>query len=215
MRNNSNVEGVKIAEAAQELEVTSVTVRRYITEFNIETLTDKNGVKVLPKHAMDELREVRRLKDKDGYNNAQVLEMLDKFRASQGTLVEKIDDSSLAKSIQVNELDLKELQHEQVVLSSEPEILIQEPADSIAIQEVAEESIVQDTDLSVDESQTQEKKGSSFNLSCQTCGKEFEHSNPKLRDCLDCYRLKRKERKKNNSWEAKKRNRSPTRKQSN
>jgi hypothetical protein len=31
-------------------------------------------------------------------------------------------------------------------------------------------------------------------LTCQTCGKTFEHMNPRLRDCLDCYRSKRKER---------------------
>jgi hypothetical protein len=31
-------------------------------------------------------------------------------------------------------------------------------------------------------------------LTCQTCGKAFEHTNPRLRDCLDCYRSKRKER---------------------
>ena len=31
-------------------------------------------------------------------------------------------------------------------------------------------------------------------LTCQTCGKSFEHMNPRLRDCLDCYRIKRKER---------------------
>ncbi len=31
-------------------------------------------------------------------------------------------------------------------------------------------------------------------LVCQTCSKPFEHSNPRLRDCLDCYRTKRKER---------------------
>lgn len=31
-------------------------------------------------------------------------------------------------------------------------------------------------------------------LTCQTCSKTFEHMNPKLRDCLDCYRAKRRER---------------------
>jgi len=31
-------------------------------------------------------------------------------------------------------------------------------------------------------------------LTCQTCAKTFEHNNPRLRDCLDCYRAKRKER---------------------
>lgn len=32
------------------------------------------------------------------------------------------------------------------------------------------------------------------NLTCQTCSKTFEHANPRLRDCLECYRAKRKER---------------------
>ena len=36
-------------------------------------------------------------------------------------------------------------------------------------------------------------------LTCQTCGKAFEHSNPRLRDCLDCYRAKRKERRRGGS----------------
>ncbi|WP_421021644.1 hypothetical protein, partial [Klebsiella pneumoniae] len=31
-------------------------------------------------------------------------------------------------------------------------------------------------------------------LTCQTCSKTFEHVNPRLRDCLECYRTKRKER---------------------
>jgi hypothetical protein len=36
-------------------------------------------------------------------------------------------------------------------------------------------------------------------LTCQTCGKSFEHMNPRLRDCLDCYRTKRKERRRGGS----------------
>jgi len=36
-------------------------------------------------------------------------------------------------------------------------------------------------------------------LTCQTCGKVFEHMNPRLRDCLDCYRTKRKERRRGGS----------------
>ena len=35
---------------------------------------------------------------------------------------------------------------------------------------------------------------SKYSLTCQTCNKTFEHMNPRLRDCLDCYRIKRKER---------------------
>ncbi|HEY9733061.1 MAG TPA: hypothetical protein V6C89_14175, partial [Drouetiella sp.] len=40
---------------------------------------------------------------------------------------------------------------------------------------------------------------SKHSLTCQTCGKVFEHMNPRLRDCLDCYRAKRKERRRGGS----------------
>ena len=59
MRQTPKVEGTKIAQAAKDLNVTSVTIRRYLTEFNIETTADDNGIKVLPNIALEELKEVR------------------------------------------------------------------------------------------------------------------------------------------------------------
>src|SRR3984885_12240862 len=78
------VTGTKIAQAAKDLNVTSVTIRRYISEFGIETTTDENGIKVLPDAAMSELQEVRRLKE-DGNTNPQVLEFLEETRAKGGS----------------------------------------------------------------------------------------------------------------------------------
>ena len=75
MRQSTSGSGTKIAQAAQELNVTSVTIRRYIAEFNIETNTDENGVKVLPGLAMEELKEIRRLKE-EGLTNPKVIEFL-------------------------------------------------------------------------------------------------------------------------------------------
>src|SRR5271157_726720 len=79
MRQTSKVEGTKIAQAAKDLNVTSVTIRRYIAEFNIETTADENGIKVLPDIAMEELKEIRKLKE-DGLTNPKVLEMLEEQR---------------------------------------------------------------------------------------------------------------------------------------
>ena len=42
---------------------------------------------------------------------------------------------------------------------------------------------------------------SKHSLTCQTCSKIFEHMNPRLRDCLECYRAKRKERRRGGSGE--------------
>ena len=79
----SKVEGTKIAQAAKDLNVTSVTIRRYIQEFNIDTATDENGIKVLPAQALIELQEIRKLKE-DGLTNPQVLESLDELRQGKG-----------------------------------------------------------------------------------------------------------------------------------
>src|SRR5271154_3911429 len=82
MRQTSKVEGTKIAQAAKDLNVTSVTIRRYLSEFNIETTTDENGVKVLPSNSMEELQEIRRLKE-EGLTNPKVMETLEENRAKQ------------------------------------------------------------------------------------------------------------------------------------
>src|SRR5580658_2023042 len=79
MSRSPKVEGTKIAQAAKDLNVTSVTIRRYIQEFEIETTADENGIKVLPPQAMAELQEIRRLKE-DGLTNPKVMEFLEDFR---------------------------------------------------------------------------------------------------------------------------------------
>ncbi len=215
MRNTSNVEGTKIAEAAQELDVTSVTIRRYLAEFNIETQTDKNGIKILPKQAMDELREVRRLKDQEGFNNAKVLEMLEQYRRSGQskelitTLANTQKPSKKTKVAKLNEIQADTLQLESIEFAP-----ITVTDDNLAaiqtVVEFNENNGDEDTKLPVNDnlndldnnvaengSLTEDNLGKPrHTLTCQTCGKGFEHSNPKLRDCLDCYRVKRKERRK-------------------
>jgi DNA-binding transcriptional MerR regulator len=84
----SKVEGTKIAQAAKDLNVTSVTIRRYIQEFDIETATDENGIKVLPVQALAELQEIRKLKE-DGLTNPKVLEHLEEMRTKKSEKPEK------------------------------------------------------------------------------------------------------------------------------
>lgn len=111
----SKVDGTKIAQAAKDLNVTSVTIRRYIAEFNIETTSDENGIKVLPDQAMSELQEIRRLKE-DGLTNPKVLEFLEDFRKKP---VEK--ESKVAKGRKKAAEPVKSRQREERVEEDEPE----------------------------------------------------------------------------------------------
>ncbi|HEY9734182.1 MAG TPA: MerR family transcriptional regulator [Drouetiella sp.] len=95
MSRTPKVEGTKIAQAAKDLNVTSVTIRRYLTEFNIETTSDENGIKVLPDQAMEELKEIRKLKE-DGLTNPKVLEILEELRSKPK---EKSEPKSRAKAV--------------------------------------------------------------------------------------------------------------------
>src|ERR1700737_2064901 len=97
MRQSSKVEGTKIAQAAKDLNVTSVTIRRYLTEFNIETTSDENGIKVLPDQAMEELKEIRRLKE-EGLTNPKVLEILEESRSKPK---EKSEPKGRAKAVKL------------------------------------------------------------------------------------------------------------------
>ena len=94
----SKVEGTKIAQAAKDLNVTSVTIRRYIQEFNIETATDENGIKVLPKRALDELQVIRSLKE-DGMTNPKVMEHLEDMRSKQGDEKEEKADKKVKAKV--------------------------------------------------------------------------------------------------------------------
>lgn len=181
MGQRTKVEGTKIAQVAKDLNVTSVTIRRYLAEFHIKTATDENGIKVLPPAALQELLEVRRLKE-EGLSNPEVLEKI----AGKRTLI---------KSNQVDDME------EENIVNPNDDLLNKEIVAEEEVQNVSSPLTIED------ENQTPngegEAEGADFGasgtkakhaLTCQTCGKTFEHTNPRLRDCLECYRTKRKER---------------------
>jgi DNA-binding transcriptional MerR regulator len=225
MRKTTKVTGTKIAQAAKDLNVTSVTIRRYISEFGIDTTTDENGIKVLPDGAMDELQEVRRLKE-EGNTNPQVLEFLEERRSRGGD--EKADakpEKEKPKATRAKPAAKKEKEVAPAAADDDeedaPEVADEEEAEEApqarqarrrppAKKEKAKESEEQDApeeaESDEDESSDSQADGGEGGegaegdgrlkhaLTCQTCGKSFEHMNPRLRDCLDCYRAKRKER---------------------
>lgn len=208
MSRNAKVEGTKIAQAAKDLNVTSVTIRRYITEFNIETTSDENGIKVLPDVAMEELQKIRELKE-DGLTNPQVLEKLEEMRSSERKPAKakgKAKPASRAKA----EPEEEEEEEKPAARSKEKEKEkdTKRPAKRVAKskeappedkdeEETADEEEKSEADGDVEGSPNEGETGegkAKHSLTCQTCGKVFEHMNPRLRDCLDCYRAKRKER---------------------
>ncbi|MCW5824886.1 MAG: MerR family transcriptional regulator [Cyanobacteria bacterium TGS_CYA1] len=230
MRQSSKVQGTKIAQAAKDLNVTSVTIRRYLSEFDIQTTTDSNGIKVLPDSALEELKEVRRLKE-DGMTNPKVMEALEEMRAKSGSgsdssdkadkkktvsRAKRVDSkSSRSKSDDEDENEESESESEEEEPKAKPSYAARrieskkhqsneaaESTDSSESSELSENS-TQDSEEgeSIDSSDAMgDKEGRvKHSLTCQTCSKVFEHMNPKLRDCLDCYRTKRKERRRGGS----------------
>lgn len=197
MRQSSKVEGTKIAQAAKDLNVTSVTIRRYIAEFNIETTSDENGIKVLPNQAMAELQEIRRLKE-EGLTNPKVLEFLEDFRTKKPA--EKAETKTRGRKkaepvkareeeVQEEEAPPKQERKKTARRISKPEQEVEQEPEEIVEEVEAEPSAAQDgDDMALGEGK------SKHSLTCQTCSKVFEHMNPRLRDCLECYRAKRKER---------------------
>lgn len=205
MRQTSKVEGTKIAQAAKDLNVTSVTIRRYLTEFGIDTTSDDNGIKVLPDIAMEELKEVRRLKE-EGLTNPKVMEILEEKRshyaaqdlaAAPSTPVKTRSAASRARGSSSvasvsDEVDMQEDINEENPDNKKP---VRQPKAEIAEPlAVAAETTRSDEDTPVEESLVSADDRPKHSLTCQTCSKTFEHMNPRLRDCLDCYRTKRKER---------------------
>lgn len=202
MSKSSQSEGTKIAQAAKDLNVTSVTIRRYLSEFNIDTETDENGVKVLPPSAMDELQLIRQLKE-DGLTNPKVMEELEERRAKatapkgRGKSAAKSTAKAAPKVVEREEEDEEEeaapvqparrggskAAAAKAAAQKEEEEQVEQPAEEESPQAVADLSAAR----------------SKHTLTCQTCGKVFEHMNPRLRDCLDCYRTKRKERRRGGS----------------
>ncbi|MBI4533217.1 MAG: MerR family transcriptional regulator [Candidatus Melainabacteria bacterium] len=190
MRQSTSGSGTKIAQAAQELNVTSVTIRRYIAEFNIETSADENGVKVLPKLAMEELKEIRRLKE-EGLTNPKVMELLEEQRTKQKPAKAKSKERSVKEQAEaIHATEAKELATRRVAKEAEPAV-VEEEAPAAAGPE-SEETTDSTAELTA-------SVRSKHSLTCQTCGKVFEHMNPRLRDCLDCYRTKRRERRRGGS----------------
>jgi DNA-binding transcriptional MerR regulator len=231
MRQNSKVEGTKIAQAAKDLNVTSVTIRRYLIEFNIPTTSDENGIKVLPPQAMSELQEVRRLKE-EGLTNPKVLEFLEELRSKdgdEGTKVEKPRAKKISKPVEKEVVKDDDEEEEEVAPAAPPKKAVEaktadkrkparrvvkekeeaEPAETVEADTVdadaadaAEQSEAADADEGQGEDNGLDASGeprAKHSLTCQTCGKVFEHMNPRLRDCLDCYRTKRKERRRGGS----------------
>ena len=232
MRQNSKVEGTKIAQAAKDLNVTSVTIRRYLIEFNIPTTSDENGIKVLPPQAMSELQEVRRLKE-EGLTNPKVLEFLEELRTKgdEGTKAEKPRAKKISKPVEKEVVKDDDEDEEEAApaapakkvaesktadkrkparripkekeeadpaeaAESETDTAEADAADAAEQSEAADAADGQGEDNGLDASGEPRAKHS---LTCQTCGKVFEHMNPRLRDCLDCYRTKRKERRRGGS----------------
>jgi DNA-binding transcriptional MerR regulator len=205
MRQTSKVEGTKIAQAAKDLNVTSVTIRRYLTEFGIDTTTDENGIKVLPDIALEELKEVRRLKE-DGLTNPKVMEILEERRTNQSKMgATSAPPASKARSARATAAALAE--EASADEDADAEVALPEKkkptrrnkvevaeAAEVEPQAVAEEVILGDEDGQSLEGGVGAESRAKHTLTCQTCGKAFEHMNPRLRDCLDCYRTKRKER---------------------
>lgn len=211
MSKSSKGEGTKIAQAAKSLGVTSVTIRRYISEFNIETTSDENGIKVLPERAMEELFEIRRLKE-EGLTNPKVLEHLEEMRSKR----EKDKPAARKTAKRVSEpkeepAAAKKSERRATRKIQEPAAAADEDDESDAEEEEQEEAprargrqrqqvpAAEDGDAAVAESdedggEVAADGRSKHSLTCQTCGKVFEHMNPRLRDCLECYRAKRKER---------------------
>jgi DNA-binding transcriptional MerR regulator len=217
MSKSSKGEGIKIAQAAKDLGVTSVTIRRYISEFDIETTSDENGIKVLPEAAMDELHEIRRLKE-DGMTNPKVLEHLEEMRA-KGPKEKKAETKKPAAKRVVEAVKVEAVKKE--TKKPEPRRASRKVDESVAARVLADDDDDQDDDDDAGEAADDDESAmpavavaetgktaeggeeggelgadgrSKHSLTCQTCGKVFEHMNPRLRDCLECYRAKRKER---------------------
>lgn len=231
MRQSSKVQGTKIAQAAKDLNVTSVTIRRYLSEFDIQTTTDSNGIKVLPDSALEELKEVRRLKE-EGMTNPKVMEALEEMRAKSGSGSDSSDKADKKKSTarakrveskssrsKADDDDESEESETEAEEDEEPKAKPSYAARRIESKkhqssEASEsgesgessESTAQDSEEGESAEGTEgsdalgDKEGRvKHSLTCQTCSKVFEHMNPKLRDCLDCYRTKRKERRRGGS----------------
>jgi DNA-binding transcriptional MerR regulator len=176
MSKTSSTEGTKIAQAAKELNVTSVTIRRYIAEFDIETETDENGIKVLPEAAITELQEIRKLKE-DGTANPQVMERLEELRAARGAV--KKPKTKAKDEDESQEVTAESEEGEEKPARRRPRRIAKAEGDS---EETTEETIGVEAVEASEESADGQEAGAGrvkHSLTCQTCAKVFEHMNPR------------------------------------
>jgi DNA-binding transcriptional MerR regulator len=195
MRQSNKVDGTKIAQAAKDLNVTSVTIRRYIAEFGIETTSDENGIKVLPNQAMEELKEIRRLKE-EGLTNPKVLEFLEENRKAAPAAKETKSKAKRKAEPVKAQREVEDEDEEEVAEKVEvPAKQEKKKPTARRLSKPEQEEAEEETPPAVEDGDDMGGDGKSkHSLTCQTCGKVFEHMNPRLRDCLECYRAKRKER---------------------
>lgn len=202
MSRTPKAEGTKIAQAAKDLNVTSVTIRRYIAEFGIETTSDENGIKVLPNQAMEELKEIRRLKE-EGLTNPKVMEILEDSRKQKPA--DKAETKAKGRTKKVAAEPVRARQEEEEAEPEQEEAPAEKRKTARRVSKVDKEVEPEEAESTEESDMDQEDGGaegdggagegkSKHSLTCQTCGKVFEHMNPRLRDCLECYRTKRKER---------------------
>jgi hypothetical protein len=145
---------------------------------------------------MEELLAVRQLKE-DGLSNAQVLDMLAEKRKSRPA--SEADDMEKNEEITSKVADLETSEsNSQTDNNDSPE----KPNTRNVSKKVKESDEAESEDIKPAEGEDSDDKQDTkpkHTLTCQTCSKSFEHSNPRLRDCLDCYRAKRKERRRGGS----------------
>lgn len=195
MSQSTSGEGTKIAQAAKDLNVTSVTIRRYLSEFNIDTTSDENGVKVLPPRSIEELKEVRRLKE-EGLTNPKVMEFLEDLRSQEPASKPKAKGRStkvVTRTVEVDEEEEESTASEPAAAKPRARSQAATKTKAAAVEKEELESAIE-AETSEAEADLSAPSRSKHTLTCQTCAKTFEHMNPRLRDCLDCYRTKRKER---------------------
>jgi DNA-binding transcriptional MerR regulator len=169
----SKVEGTKIAQAAKDLNVTSVTIRRYIQEFEIETATDENGIKVLPAQALEELQEIRKLKE-DGLTNPKVMEQLEEMRSNKTEekpskakargKATKVVASKAKKAVVEVDDDEAEAEEEEVEVKPEPvrkvratKVLKAHPKEAVEEKEKDEDESSADGDAGEEQSSARRK----------------------------------------------------------
>jgi hypothetical protein len=173
------LEGTKIAQAAKDLNVTTATIRRYVT-------------------GMEGLLAVRQLKE-DGLTNAQVFEVLaEKRKSYPAKEAQTMDDINNEANGDGTGTAVTAVSANAELSTGETESANNEITSTLESDDI-------DADRSEDkvgedgEPEDKQDDRPKHALTCQTCSKSFEHSNPRLRDCLDCYRSKRKERRRGGS----------------